>query len=197
MTTLISLARAVLFSGLAAFAVSSSTLSAASAQKAVLFDGSNLDRWTTIGDANWKIVDGVVQADQGKGFLVTKDVYKDFRLRVEFWVNEDTNSGVFARWADLNRMSLDVFYEINIYDKRPDQSYASGSIVGLAKANEKVAGRWNTFDIIAEGRHLVVMLNGKVTADVEDAKLERGHIGLQKDLGAVKFRKVEIETIGP
>ena len=28
-----------------------------------LLDGSNLDHWTTVGKANWRVVDGVVQAD--------------------------------------------------------------------------------------------------------------------------------------
>jgi Domain of Unknown Function (DUF1080) len=35
-----------------------------------LFDGKNLDNWTQIGDANWRIVDGAVEADKGNGFLV-------------------------------------------------------------------------------------------------------------------------------
>jgi len=31
----------------------------------VLFDGSSLDNWTPIGNANWRIADGSVQADSG------------------------------------------------------------------------------------------------------------------------------------
>jgi len=37
-----------------------------------LFDGRNLDNWNQVGDANWQLVDGVVQADKGSGFLVSK-----------------------------------------------------------------------------------------------------------------------------
>jgi hypothetical protein len=31
----------------------------------VLFDGKSLDNWTQIGDANWKLSDGIVSADKG------------------------------------------------------------------------------------------------------------------------------------
>ena len=30
-----------------------------------LFDGSTLDGWNQIGDANWELADGAVQADSG------------------------------------------------------------------------------------------------------------------------------------
>jgi hypothetical protein len=37
------------------------------AQWQTLFDGSNLVGWTQVGDANWQLVDGAVQADSGSG----------------------------------------------------------------------------------------------------------------------------------
>jgi hypothetical protein len=41
-----------------------------------LFDGKNLDNWNRLGEANWTITDGVVQADkkvgEGSAFLVSK-----------------------------------------------------------------------------------------------------------------------------
>src|SRR5580704_8396027 len=61
-----------------------------------LFDGSNLDNWNPIGNANWKLMDGIVQADKGNGFLVSKNSYTNFQILAEFWVDEDANSGVFV-----------------------------------------------------------------------------------------------------
>jgi hypothetical protein len=43
-----------------------------------LFDGKNLDNWKAIGDANWRLEDGAVVADKGKGFLVSKDAASSF-----------------------------------------------------------------------------------------------------------------------
>ncbi len=36
-----------------------------------LFDGKSLKGWNVVGDANWEVADGVVQASKGTGFLVT------------------------------------------------------------------------------------------------------------------------------
>src|SRR6185436_18878173 len=64
----------------------------------VLFDGKNLDNFNQIGGANWKITDGVVEANMGMaGFLVSKASYTDFEFKADFWVTDDANSGVFIR----------------------------------------------------------------------------------------------------
>src|SRR5262245_50022627 len=82
-----------------------------------LFDGKSLDNWTQIGDANWQLADGVVSADKGSGFLVSKQSYTDFQLRVEFWVDDDANSGIFIRCTNPDKVGTDSAYEVNIYDK--------------------------------------------------------------------------------
>ena len=69
-------------------------------QWTTLFDGSSLAAFDIIGDANWKIVDGLVQADSGTGYLVTKSSYGDFQMKAEFWVDETGNSGIFIRCSD-------------------------------------------------------------------------------------------------
>jgi hypothetical protein len=61
----------------------------------VLFDGTNLDRWNPIGDANWTIVGDTVRADSSSAgsFLVSDAAYADFDLSLEFWVSVEANSG--------------------------------------------------------------------------------------------------------
>ena len=49
-----------------------------------LLDGSNMSEFNPIGNANWRVSDGTVQADQGVGFLVSKQSFADFEMRVEF-----------------------------------------------------------------------------------------------------------------
>ncbi len=174
-----------------------------------LFDGKNLDNFTQIGDANWKLANGEVSADNGSGFLVTKQSFGDVQIRAEFWADDDTNSGIFTRISDPAKITADNSYEVNIYDKRPDPSYGTGAIVNFAKvspmpkAGTGSGGKWNTFDITLKGNKLTVIMNGQKTVDVEDSKFAKGPFALQRfpgvvkdpGIGVVKFRKVEVKQL--
>jgi len=161
-----------------------------------LFDGTSLAAWTTTGDANWQLSDGVVTADMGVGFLVTRESYGDFELEVEFFVSPDANSGVFLRCANPAKPGAATCYEVNIFDQRKDPTYRTGAIVNVAKPSVQMdaGNRWNAYHIEAHGRHLVVKLNGQTTVDVEDDKLATGPIGLQYAAGQVKIRSVRIRA---
>jgi hypothetical protein len=163
----------------------------------VLMDGKSLKGWNVVGDANWAVVDGVVQADKGTGFLVTPASYRDFQITLEFWVSDDANSGVFLRCSDPKTINQMNAYEVNIFDKRPDQSYRTGGIVDVAKPASVIltGGKWNTYDITAKGSQLTVILNGSKVVDVNDTKHADGPIGLQYGAGTVKFRNVRIRSL--
>jgi Domain of Unknown Function (DUF1080) len=170
-----------------------------------LFDGKSLDNWNKVGDANWRIEDGAAVADQGNGFLVTKVPYGDFELRAEFYVEPETNSGIYIRCQDPQKISTAGCYEVNIWDRRPEPAYGTGAIVDVAKVEPmpKAGGKWNTYDIVAKGDQFTVTLNGQRTVNgVRDPKFARGVIGLQRGPGqktdkegVVKFRKVEIRPL--
>ena len=162
-----------------------------------LLDGSSLKGWNVVGDANWEVAEGAVQASKGTGFLVTPMSYGDFQITLEFWVTDDANSGVFIRCQDPKMISAMNSYEVNIFDKRPDQSYRTGAIVDVAKPSAMIntGGKWNTFDITAQGPKLMVTLNGTRTVDVEHKGHVRGPIALQYGAGTVKFRNVRIRTL--
>ncbi len=191
-------ALALVMVGLAAVAPQSPS-PAQTAGWVTLFDGKTRDHWTPLGDANWRLADGAVVADKGKGgFLVSKDSYTNFEIHAEFWVSDDANSGIFIRCEDPQSVSGKTAYEVNIFDQRPDPSYATGAIVNVAKSATvvKAGGKWNTYDIVARGDHFTVTINGvKTVADGVDAKHKSGHIALQYGKGVVKFRKVEIKTL--
>jgi Domain of Unknown Function (DUF1080) len=163
-----------------------------------LFDGKNLDNWDQIGDANWKLADGVVMADKGNGFLVSKNSYTDFEIKAEFWVDGPANSGIFIRCTDPAKVTATNAYEVNIFDTRPDPSYGTGAIVNVAKVSPmpKAANQWNTYEIVAKGPKFTVTLNGVRTVDgAEDSKNPSGRIALQYGAGVVKFRKVLVKSL--
>jgi len=166
-----------------------------------LIDGaSGLDNWNRVGTANWTAAEGVVQADKsekGGGFLVSKNSYGDFVIRVEFWVSDDANSGIYMRCADPKNITDKSCYEANIFDQRPDPSFGTGAIMHIATVSPmpKAGGKWNTYEITAKGPRLTVMLNGTRTVDVQDSKFAGGPIALQWGRGVVKFRKVQIRPL--
>ena len=173
--------------------------SQADAGWSTLFDGnSNLNQWTLVGDANWRIQDGALQADflrsKTPSYLVTKTTYQNIDIRAEVWVDSQTNSGIFIRCQQADKIGADSCYEINIWDTRPDPSYGTGAIVDVAKVSPmpRAGGQWNTLEISAQGDQLVVKLNGQVTAQARDGKHAKGYLALQYGSGIVKFRKVQI-----
>ena len=201
---------ALLLVGFAAFSISHQASGQTEGGWVTLFAGKNLDNFNKIGDANWRLEDGAVVADKGNGFLVTKAAYTDYQIRAEFWVDSDANSGIFIRCTDPDKIGANNAYEVNIWDTRPDPTYGTGAIVGLAKVDPmpKAAGKWNVYEIMAKGSTFTVTLNGQKTVDgAQDAKLASGRIALQhglglkddkgveNDKGVVKFRKVEIKPL--
>ncbi len=179
-----------------------------------LIDGEKgLENFNRIGDANWRAEGGAIVADKGKGssHLVTRDSYKDFEIYAEFWADDKTNSGVFMRAADPKKVGADSSYEVNIFDQRPGQEYATGAIVNFAvvpvpiihrAGDGKGGGKWNTFEIHAKGPDITVKFNGVVTVHLQDRKYASGPFTLQfangpKDApgGPIKWRKVMVKPL--
>jgi hypothetical protein len=201
---------ALLVAGFAAFPYAHQASGQTDAGWVTLFDGKNLDSFNQVGNANWRIEDGLIVADKGNGFLVTKNTYTDYQVRAEFWVDAEANSGVFIRCTDPNKIGSINAYEVNIWDARPDPSYGTGAIVNVGKVDPMphAAGKWNVYEITAKGSTFTVTLNGQKTVDgAQDAKFASGKVALQhglglkdangveKDGGTVKFRKVEIKPL--
>ena len=163
-----------------------------------LIDGVSLTDWNIIGTANWVIGNGIVEGNKPNGFLVSTKPYKNFIIRTEFWAESNTNSGIFIRCQDPKKVTQSTCYEINIWDTRPEQAYATGAIVDVAKVDPvpKAGGRWNTMEITANGAHFKVVLNGVTTvADGQDSRYVEGPIALQSAGGIIKFKKVQIKTL--
>ena len=166
-----------------------------------LLDSTKMGEWDVVGDANWRMEAGAVVADKKtvkeSAFLVTKESYKDFEIKAEFWSDEEANSGIFIRCTDAKTITSKNSYEVNIFDKRPDPSYGTGAIVDVAKVSPmpKAAGKWNTLEIVAKGPRMIVKFNGVQTVDVEDARFASGPFALQYGSGVIKFRKVEVRKL--
>jgi hypothetical protein len=164
--------------------------------------GKGLENFDRVGNSNWRVEDGAIVADRNPdktpSYLVTRTSYTDFVVRAEFWASNDLNSGIFCRCKDPKAIGDETCYEANIFDQRPDPSYATGAIVKVApvpKDFERAGGKWNTMEVTMKGSRLVVVLNGKTTVDVQNDKLSSGPLALQHGTGTVKWRKVEVKPL--
>lgn len=187
------------------FALLGPGLILAAAAVALPVTAVDLESWWQVGSPAWRFdADGAEAGPADtRSFLVSKELYGDFELSVEFWIEDDTNSGVFVRCGDIDDVDainpVDCF-EINIYDSHPTPDYRTGSVVTRVPpaASVTTLDRWNRLSILAVGPRLEVIVNGVPTALLEDARAGTGPIALQyAGRGLLRIRKLEIERVGP
>ena len=201
-----------------------------------LFNGKDLTGWVYGRRANgaenksgsgYQVADDVLFStkDDG-GNLYTEKEYGDFIFRFDFKLTENANNGIGIR-APLEGDAAYVGIEIQVLDDggsqytklQPFQYH--GSIYGMIPSKrgfQKPVGEWNTQEILAQGRHIKVTLNGTVIVDAsldevkDEAMLkahrdlskpegsrgianERGHIGFLGHGARVEFRRIRIREL--
>ena len=169
-----------------------------------LFDGKSLDNWNQIGDANWKLADGVVTPTRAAASCLKELIRRLCSCGPNSGpMRTPTAASSFAA-PTPTRVGTDSAYEVNIYDKRPEPDYGTGAIVNIAKVAPmpKAGGKWNVYEITAKGPELTCRPQRPKDRRraSSDSKFANGRIALQygagvvKDKGVVKFRKVEIKS---
>ena len=154
----------------------------------MLFDGSDLSKWH--GDLEgYTVVNGaiLVSANYGAtGNLYTNKEYRNFVYRFEFcFLEEGVNNGVGIRTPENVDAAYDGMCELQILD-HDAPAYAGwlrdyqvhGSIYGVVPAKRlkhKPLGEWSTEEIIVEGDHIKVTVNGEVITDANIRKVTKGH----------------------
>ena len=169
----------------------------------LLFDGKSMNGWEIHGGPEWKAAGGTLVSEGPKpGWLGTTATYGDFVLKAEFRTGAKTNSGIYLRAAKEGGAPRQTGYEVQVRDyPEPNENpvYLTGSIVRHAIATggvKIIPDQWNTFEITAEGDHLVVVYNGKQVVDAHDSKSAAGVIGLEFNNAKVEFRNVKLRPLG-
>lgn len=183
-----------------------------------LFNGKDLSGWKAIDGplTSWHAEDGILYCSgEGSGWLSTDLEYANFELELEFRVPPGGNSGVFLRAPHRGNPAFDCV-EIQILDDySPDfanikPAQYSGSLYDVVAAQpraSKRAGEWQTMNIVCDGDHLKVTLNGTKIIDTDlDAhpdklathpglKNKKGYIGLQNHSSRLDFRNVRVREL--
>jgi hypothetical protein len=175
-----------------------------------LFNGKDLAGWRPlpVGPALWEVRDGVLVGRGGTGHLFyAAKQFENFHLRVEARINDGGNSGVYFR-TPFGPASPQGYplggYEAQISNTHKDPRKTGSLLVpagpGVSLASSPVGDEeWFTLEVVAEGPHLVVKINGLVTSDYVDAAPSAlaGQVALQvHNAGTeVRFRRVEIKEL--
>lgn len=162
----------------------------------------SLESWRRIGASVWRFDTTGVEAgpEEATAYLVSSETFGDFRIGLEFWVADATNSGVFIRCGDIRDVedaNPDNCYEINIWDNHPNQDFRTGSIVrhALPASRAESLGHWNRLQVVATGSTISVWVNDRLTAEFNDAKAPTGLVALQyAGTGLLRFRNFEIQA---
>lgn len=166
----------------------------------LLFDGESLEGWTPRDTARWDVVDGAIayRVGTGPGFLCTTKNYDNFELKVDFWVDNVANSGVFLRCPTSGKIAATNSYEVNIFDPHPKWPTGSINEVARRQGEHNSTNRWNSYHLTANRNHLVVRLDGRVVLDAHDDREKTGPIGLQQlaGQGMIKFRNIKLKSLG-
>lgn len=189
----------------------------------LLFDGSSLFKWTgnttDYVPENGNLV--IYPKRGGKGNLFTKNEYANFHFKFEFQLTPGANNGLGIR-APLTGDAAYVGMELQILDNtapvyanlQPYQYH--GSVYGIIPAKKgflKPVGEWNQQEVIAEGNHIKVILNGEVILDGDIAEATKGgtpdhkehpglfnpkgHIGFLGHGNELKFRNIRVKELVP
>lgn len=159
----------------------------------------------------------------GGGDVITKEVYDDFDLQVEWRVADGANSGIMYRVSLGDDAPYFSGPEYQILDDAEHQDgenelTAAGSLYGMFPAKEKTlrkVGSWNKTRIIVEGNKVIHYLNSKKVLEIEIGsdewnkqlgeskfkdwakygKNKEGHIAFQDHGNEVWFRNVRIKRL--
>jgi len=190
----------------------------------VLFDGTNMNEWTG-NTVDYTLEDGCISMNPSKSFggnLYTKKEYANFVYRFDFKLTPGANNGVGIR-TPMEGDAAYVGMEIQILDcehpiyKDITPLQHHGSVYGIIPALPdhhkafKPVGEWNSEEIVADGDHIRVTVNGIVILDgnIREATKngtpdhkehpglfnKAGHIGFLGHGSPVMFRNIRIKEL--
>lgn len=183
-------------------------------EKVQLFNGTDLSGWEfyLAPDSDVKaedvftVKDGLIHVTgQPFGYMRTAQKYGDYTLHVEWrWVGEGTNSGIFHRVQDGDKLWPNAIECQLCSGKAGDFVMLGGSKIQEMECveefpvfkrvgdYEKEVGEWNVAEITCKGNKITVYINGKLQNECTCDSVE-GYIALQSEGGPLEFRNIYIK----
>ena len=165
-----------------------------------LFNGKDLNGWEFRGE--WKVEDGIIvgkaaSGELSKSYIINKNNYNDFRLRIKYQISGNSQGAVSFRSPTgiVNEIG-ESGYNVNI---DPNNKVSpTGNICKVARAyeiSEKSFPKkeWETLEICVEGDRIITIYNGKKVAEGFDRRSLSGKIAIQVRNGStIKIKDIKI-----
>lgn len=190
----------------------------------VLFDGSTLEAWQRAsgGDAHWKIVDGVLEADSGAGDLQTRETFGDVRLHLEFRLSAAADADLSEAERARGEVLVQGRYGLLLRDSygRALSAQTSGAIGTTAPRIYEAlpAEVWQSIDLVfraarwskdgkrkALNAYVTVVYNGseihraleldEPTANGAIETSAAAPLRLRTDAGKLRYRNIWLERL--
>lgn len=152
-----------------------------------LFDGSSHFGWT-FGGADWQVSGGAFLSDPSQqSWLRTTTSFSDFDLKFEARITGGPATLLFR--ADPQSKPAQPGYVLSLSD---------GTISGISgNSPSSVSSGWNSYEVQAQGTHLVVSVNGKITADGKNPKNRVGYFEFASPRGTrLEVRSILLKPLG-
>jgi hypothetical protein len=180
-----------------------------------LFNGKDLSGWKTHPDdkAKWEFKDGAIVGTGPVGHLYSdRDDYENFIYRVEAKINDGGNSGQYFRTqfgkgfpkgyeAQINATHRDPIKTGSLYPSFNSKLTQEQKDKILIKKCPHKPDEWFTQEVIADGNHIIIKVNGEKTVDFVDENntYTKGHFAIQQhDPGTtIMVRKIEVKELPP
>jgi hypothetical protein len=163
-----------------------------------MFDGKTLDGWkANENPESWKVVDGAITGDGERShlFWMVREC-ENCEFRAEVKLNHGGNSGMYIRAAF--GPGFPKGYEAQVENTSPDPQ-RTGSLYGIVKVTEQLIpdDTWWTQDVIAQGNHIIIKVNGKTVVDTTNDRYTKGYLALQQHNkgSVVQYRKLMMRPL--
>lgn len=177
-----------------------------------LFNGKDMTGWRINEDSKaFRVEDGtiIVQGPRAHAFYVGEDGKANFRnfvLKAEVMTFPKANSGIYIHTRYQDKDWPKRGYEAQVNNSHSDPKRTGGlysvqdNFDAVAKDNE-----WFTYEIMVQGKHIVIKINDKVVSDYTEPEdlnrperqLSEGTFALQAhDPGSkVCFRNLQVKVL--
>jgi hypothetical protein len=135
-----------------------------------IFDGKSMDGWkANENEKSWSIKDGAIvcEGDRSHLFYVGDEKpFKNFHFKADVMTTPGSNSGIYfhTKYQKDGWPKYGYECQVNITQGDPKKSSGLYAVQDVADPGVK-DNEWYTQEIIVEGRHVVLKINGKVMVD--------------------------------